>query len=87
MASSVSIAEAKARFTELARRAEITKEPIIVTRRGKPVVAISPLSQEEKKGNIATELHGLLADHPEVCDEIDKIYAERRLHKARYAEF
>jgi len=87
MARSVSMAEAKARFTELARRAEVTKEPIIVTRRGKPVVTISPLSPEKEKGSIVTDLLGLFADHPEACDEIDKVYAERHLHKPRYVEF
>jgi len=82
----VSIAEAKARLSELVRRVELGGETIVITRRGKPVARLVPAVEDLRPGNIATDLHGLLADYPEVCDEIDKVYAERRLHKVRWAE-
>jgi prevent-host-death family protein len=82
----VSVAEAKATLSALLRRVEVTGERINITRRGKVVATLAP-PPEKQKGNIVTDLLGLFADHPEVCDEIDKVYAERHLHKARYVEF
>jgi prevent-host-death family protein len=81
----VSITEARARLSALLRQAEVTNKPISITRRGKVVAVLSPVPGYHV--NIATELYGLFADHPEVCDEIDKVYAERCKHKARYVEF
>ena len=86
MAISVGVAEAKSRFSELLRRAETNREQINITRRGKVVATLSPPATDARK-NWVTELRGLFADHPEACDEIDKVYAERHLHKARYVEF
>lgn len=85
-AKGISTSEAKARFCELVRRAEVNGETTLVTRRGRVVAKLAPAGEDARPGNIATDLHGLLADHPDVCDEMDKVYAERHLHKVRYAE-
>ena len=46
MTVTVSIAEAKSGFSELLRRAQ--KEPVIVTRRGKPDAVILPFEEYER---------------------------------------
>lgn len=82
----VSVAEAKAKLSELLRRVEMNGERINVTRRGKVVATLSPPPEDPRKTWV-DDLRGLFADHPEACDEIDKVYAERHKHKPRYAEF
>jgi prevent-host-death family protein len=90
MATNVSVSEFRARLTELLRRAEHDHEPIIITRRGKPVFSVEPLDggveEHAKTGDWVARITGLFADHPEVCDEIDKVYAERKLHMPRRFE-
>jgi prevent-host-death family protein len=82
----VSIAEAKAKLSELVRRVEMNGETITITRRGKAVAILAPAPENPRK-NWITDLRGLFADCPEACDEIDKVYAERHKHKPRYVEF
>lgn len=82
----VSVAEAKARLSELLRRVELTGERISVTRRGKVVATLGPPPEDPRKTWV-NDLRGLFESHPEACDEIDKVYAERHLDKPRYAEF
>jgi prevent-host-death family protein len=87
--SEVSIAEAKARLSELVRRAELNGETITITRRGKPVVTIQSVSAEgeqPERRHWIYDMAGLFADHPEVCDEIDRVYAERSRHMPRQIE-
>ena len=85
----VSMAEAKARLSELVRQVEITHEPINITRRGKIVATLRPVSAEgeqPERKHWVYEMAGLFADHPEVCDEIDRVYAERSRHMPRQIE-
>jgi prevent-host-death family protein len=46
MKSELSIAEAKARFSELVNRVAYGGERIVITKRGKPIVVLSPHSGE-----------------------------------------
>jgi len=82
----ISIAQAKAKLSELLRRVEMTGERINLTRRGKVIATLSPPPDDPRK-HWVDELRGLFAEHPEAVDEIDKVYAERHLHKPRYVEF
>lgn len=86
MATTVTSTDMHRHFCKLVRQVEETGEPLIITRRGKVVAKLAPVSEDSRPGNIATDLHGLFADCPEACDEIDKVYAERYKHKPRYAE-
>ena len=49
MTRTVSIAEGRAHLCELLRRAKYEGETTIITRRGKPVARIRPLTPEEEK--------------------------------------
>ena len=81
MTRRVSVAEAKESFSEWVRRAELNGEAVIVSNRDEPLAAI-----EAAEDDWRDRLFGLLADAPEVCEEIDRIYAERRLHMPRQVE-
>jgi len=83
----IPITQAKADLCAVLRRIQATGESINITRRGKVVAKLAPVNEDSRPGNIATDLHGLFADCPEACDEIDKAYAERYKHKPRYVEF
>lgn len=84
MARSISVAEAKARFSECVREAE-DGEPVLVTRHGKAVVAIVPVEDLQAlerlrasgpAGGLAS-LAGRFADTPEFADEVDAIVRAR----------
>jgi len=85
----VSVAEAKARLSELLRRVELTGEHINVTRRGVPVARLVPLGVEEPqpKEDWVTSAWGLLADAPEVAEAIDEIFRDRQNHMPRELHF
>ena len=90
MSRTVSVEESEARYPELVRRAEVNRESIVITRQGKPVVTIQPATPNEAARRAEEDwverITGLFADHPEGCDEIDKVYAERKLHMPRQIE-
>jgi prevent-host-death family protein len=78
----VGVAEAKAKFSELLGRVLHRGERIIVQRRGKPVAALVPMAdlprpEDHKAEDWLNQVAGLFADHPEVCDSIDQVVAER----------
>ena len=85
MSITVTVAQTKARLSELLRRAEINRERITITRRGRPVAEIRPVSASEPPEEMhwVDAMLGLFADHPEACDEIDRVYAERSRHMPR----
>lgn len=47
--SEVSIGDLKTRSTEIIRKVETDKEPVIITRRGKPVARIVPMEAAAEK--------------------------------------
>ena len=76
----VSMAEAKARLSELVRRVELADETIIITRRGKPVAKMVPAAEDGRKSpkeDWVLRVAGMLDDAPEVFDAIDEIYQSR----------
>jgi prevent-host-death family protein len=85
----VTVAEAKARLSELLRRAELSGERIVVTRRGKPVAQIVPVTKEETqpKEDWVRVAWGLLAEAPEVFEAIDEIFRDRQNHMPRELHF
>ncbi len=91
MARSMSVAEAKARFSECVREAE-DGAPVLVTRHGRAVVAIVPVEDLETlerlrasgpDGGLAS-VAGRFDDAQEFVDELEAI-AHRRTRKARPA--
>lgn len=84
MARSISVAEAKAHFSECVREAE-DGVPVLVTRHGRPVVAIVPvedvgtlarLRASGPSGGLAS-VAGRFADAPEFAEAIDAIVRSR----------
>ena len=81
-ADSVSTAEAKRRFSELVDRVG-EGERFLVSRRGRPAVALVPPTAEllepgrELPRGLAS-LAGALAEWPELDDDVAEIYAARR---------
>ena len=86
------VAEAKRRFSELIDRV-LAGERILVTRRGRPTVVLSPVDEEEgvepghttPRGGLlalAGILDGVMTDE-EVDEMVREIYADRRRAKTR----
>ncbi len=68
----ISIAEAKAKFSELITRAQ-SGEEIVLTRHGKAVATISPLSDPHKKPG---SLIGAMKGQIEISDDFDRLGPE-----------
>ncbi len=68
----ISIAEAKAKFSELVTRAQ-SGEEIVLTRHGKAVATISPLpGQNAKPGSLIGAMKGRI----EIADDFDELGAD-----------
>jgi prevent-host-death family protein len=70
MAMSVSTAEAKAKFSELLKRAEAGEE-ITVTRHGKPIAVIAAASRPQRKS-----LLGAMKGQIWISDDFDELGPE-----------
>jgi prevent-host-death family protein len=82
------VAEAKRRFAEIADRVAGEGRRYVITRRGKPVMALVPVSDVERLLERRPPLGlaagaGLFADAPEVLDAIDDAVRSRRRAKDR----
>lgn len=84
MSRSLSVAAAKAHFSECLKEAE-DGEPVIITRHGKPIVALVPAEDLERlrrlratgpAGGLAS-VAGKFSDTPEFADEVDEIMRAR----------
>jgi prevent-host-death family protein len=83
----LSVADAKARFSELIDRVG-QGERFLVSRRGKPAVALVPPG-EAKSGSVRPggllSIVGALADWEELPEVVEEIYAARRRARDRPA--
>lgn len=80
MAEMIGVAEAKRRFSELVGRVQ-RGERFVVTRRGRPVVALVPPEHTQKlePGRMGLiSLVGAMEDWPEFGEVMDEVYASRR---------
>lgn len=86
MSSGIPVAEAKRRFSELIDRVQ-RGERIIVSRRGKPVLALSHPAQTAGGGRSApaglAAAAGALDDWGDLDDVVQEIYAARRRSRDR----
>lgn len=82
----LSVAEAKRRFSELIDRVQ-KGERIVVSRRGKPVVALSSPEGTTAPGRAAptglASVAGALADWSDLDRDVERIYATRRRSRDR----
>lgn len=85
MAQMLGVAEAKRRFAELIDRVR-EGERFVITRRGRPVLALVPpdesVDEEQRPVGLAA-LAGALADWRELDDVVETIYAARRRARDR----
>lgn len=77
----LNVAEAKKSFSDLLGRVSYGGETILITRRGKPVAKLSPVTAEEP-GHLA-DVRGWLDDDDPFFAEIDRIVADRAKHRPR----
>ena len=80
MSQHFTLTEAKAKFSELISRVHFGKEKFTITRKGKAVALVSPIS-ENKKGNDMEGLicaKGALSKIDKEIDElVENVYANR----------
>jgi len=88
----VSIAEAKSHFSEYISKVAYAGEKYLITKRGKPLVALVPLEDlksieinEDKKG--LSEIIGKWENFEEIEDSINKAYSSRKEDKGRDVSF
>jgi len=80
MTQTFTLTEAKAKLSELISRVHFSKEKFTITRKGKAVALVSPISETvadgEKEGLILAK--GALPDSDDVMDElVEAIYKNR----------
>lgn len=88
----VSIAEAKSHFSEYISKVAYAGEKYLITKRGKPLVALVPIqdlknikADKEEKG--LSEIIGKWKNFEEIEDNINKIYSSRKEDKGRDVSF
>ena len=83
MAQMLSVGEAKKRFSEIMSRVIYKRERFIISRRGKPMVALISSEDLDKLGEQPDTPKGLLAavgawaDFEELDEVVDEIYRQR----------
>lgn len=87
MAETMGVAEAKRRFSELIERVR-AGERFVVTRRGKPVLALLPAETEEgessgERPRGLLSVVGALADVEGFEETMREVYASRRKRRSR----
>jgi prevent-host-death family protein len=76
----ISVAEAKRRFSELLGKVAYGKEVIIITKRGRPMARLVPAEQTEKH---LSKAKGWLNEEDPFFETIDKIVRNRTKHMPR----
>lgn len=62
------ISEFKAKCIAILKRVQMTREPVLVTRRGKPVARIEPIPEEAMTRRLGT-LRGRMTIHGDIVTE------------------
>ena len=83
--SHVNVAEAKRHFSDLLGRVAYGKESITITRRGKPMAKLVPISSEDQQPHLA-DVQGWLDEDDPFFSRIDTIVSERAQHVPRALE-
>lgn len=76
----VNMAEAKKRLSELVGRVAFGGEQIVITKRGKPMAKLAPVSQESKH---LAEARGWLEEEDDFFSLVENIVANREKHIPR----
>ncbi len=77
--TTVNVAEAKRRLSELIGRVPFGGVPVLITRRGRPMARLVPPDEPEGGVHLA-DVRGWLADDDPFFRTVDEIVAERRRH-------
>ena len=88
----VSVAEAKSHFSEYVSKVAYAGEKFLITKRGKPLVALVSIEDlksikvnEEEKG--LSEIIGKWENFEEIEDNINKVYSSRKEDRGRDVSF
>jgi len=88
----VSVAEVKSHFSEYVSKVAYTGEKFLITKRGKPLVALVSIedlknikADEEEKG--LSEIIGKWENFEEIEDNINKVYSSRKEDRGRDVSF
>lgn len=79
--TSLNVAKAKSRFSELLGRVARDGETILITRRGKPMAKLVPVGDDETPH--LADVRGWLDDDDPFFDAIDSIVESRARHAPR----
>lgn len=81
--NTVNVAEAKKRLSELLGRVAFGGEQIVITKRGKPMAKLAPVTQESKH---LAEASGWLEEEDAFFSLVENIVANREKHIPRMLE-
>jgi prevent-host-death family protein len=79
------IAQAKARLSELIGKVAHAGQTVVITKRGRPVAKLVPVDELERPH--LGKAKGWLDENDPFFDAVDKIVAERGQHRPRKVEF
>jgi prevent-host-death family protein len=79
--TSLNVAEAKRRLSELIGRVAFGHETVLITRRGKPMARLAPIGAAPSPH--LADVRGWLDDDDPFLAEVDEIIARRASHKPR----
>ena len=81
--TAINVAEAKRQFSDLLGRVAYAGETIVITRRGRPMAKLVPVSEDPHRGNELSAVEGWLdADDP-FFSIAEEIVDQRRRHAPR----
>jgi prevent-host-death family protein len=90
--NSISVAEAKSRFSEYISKVAYANEQVVITKRGKPIAALVSIKdmkkikfKEESRG--LYEIIGKWKRFNEIKDDIDKAFSKRSKDRGRDVSF
>jgi prevent-host-death family protein len=80
--SEVSVAEAKKNFSELLGRVAYGRERIVISKRGRPMAVLVPVSESRQQEHLSNMKGWLDQDDP-FFDTIDRVIEDRVQHAPR----
>ena len=81
----VSVAEAKKHFSDLLGRVAYGGEQIMISKRGKPMAILIPVTQTPRQEHLG-QVKGWLEPDDPFLEAIDQVVSDRRKHRPRVFE-
>ena len=74
----IGLFEAKTKFSELCERVASRGEPVVVTRRGKPLVRIEPCEASPAGGSVWDRREAFVREHGKVAEDFELAPREKQ---------